>query len=105
MSAAELSPAAPGPGPSENAILVVLFRPAVNEIMRSTEIQATTSVTFRVSGAKPSPVHVFAKGGRKWIVASEVCRILGFRTDTVPKLLSEQDRGTPPCSPKAACKP
>ena len=36
---------------------------------------------------------MFAKGGRKWIVASEVCRILGLRTDTVPKLLPEQDRG------------
>jgi prophage antirepressor-like protein len=65
----------------------------VNGNMPSTEIQATTSVTFRVSGTKPSPVHVFAKGGRKWIVASEVCRILGLRTNTVPKLLPEQDRG------------
>jgi prophage antirepressor-like protein len=59
----------------------------------STAIQATTSVAFRVSGSKPSPVHVFAKGGRKWIVASEVCRILGIRTDTVPKLVPEQNRG------------
>lgn len=64
----------------------------VNGIMPSTAIQATTSVTFRVSGIKPSPVHVFAKGGRKWIVASEVCRILGLRTDTVPRLVPEQER-------------
>jgi prophage antirepressor-like protein len=58
----------------------------------SAAIQATTSVAFRVSGIKPSPVHVFAKGRRKWIVASEVCRILGIRTDTVPKLVPEQNR-------------
>src|SRR5271166_2297683 len=64
----------------------------VNGIMPSTAIQATASVTFRVSGIKPSPVHVFAKGGRKWIVASEVCRILGLRTDTVPRLVPEQER-------------
>src|SRR3954471_20317430 len=61
--------------------------------MPSTAIQATTTVTFRFSGIKPSPVLVFAKGGRKWIVASEVCRILGLRTDSVPKLAPEQDRG------------
>ena len=61
--------------------------------MPSTAIQATTTVTFRFSGIKPSPVLVFAKGGRKWIVASEVCRILGLRTDSVPKLVPEQDRG------------
>ena len=60
--------------------------------MPSTAIQATTRVTFRVSGTKPSPVLVFAKGGRKWIVASEVCRILGLRTDTVPQLVPEQER-------------
>jgi prophage antirepressor-like protein len=60
--------------------------------MLSTAIQATTSVIFRVSGIKPSLIHVFAKDGRKWIVASEVCRILGLRTDTVPKLVPEQDR-------------
>lgn len=60
--------------------------------MPSTAIQATTTVIFRVSGIKPSPVHVFAKAGRKWIVASEVCRILGIRTETVSKLVSEQDR-------------
>jgi len=73
--------------------VVVLFHPGgVNGIMPSTAIQATTSVTFRVSGIKPSPVHVFAKGGRKWIVASEVCRILGLRTDTVPRLVPEQER-------------
>jgi prophage antirepressor-like protein len=59
----------------------------------STAIQATTSVAFRVSGSKPTPIHVFAKGGRKWIVASEVCRILGIRTDAVPKLVPEQNRG------------
>jgi prophage antirepressor-like protein len=59
----------------------------------STAIQATTSAAFRLSGSKPSPVHVFAKGGRKWIVASEVCRILGIRTETVPKLVPEQHRG------------
>jgi prophage antirepressor-like protein len=59
----------------------------------STAIQATTSVAFRVSGIKPSPIHVFAKGGRKWIVASEVCRILGIRTVTVLKLVPEQNRG------------
>lgn len=60
--------------------------------MPSTAIQATTTVTFRVSGVKPSPILVFAKGGRRWIVASDVCRILGLKTDSVPKLLSEQDR-------------
>jgi prophage antirepressor-like protein len=61
--------------------------------MPSTAIQTTTTVTFRASGIKPSPVHVFAKAGRKWIVASEVCRILGLRTDTVPQLVPEQERG------------
>jgi prophage antirepressor-like protein len=60
--------------------------------MASTALQATTAVTFRASGIKASPVHVFAKGGRKWIVASEVCRILGLRTDAVPRLLPEQHR-------------
>jgi prophage antirepressor-like protein len=60
--------------------------------MPSTAIQATTSLTFRVSGTKPSLVHVFARDGRKWIGASEVCRILGLRTDTVPKWVPEQDR-------------
>jgi prophage antirepressor-like protein len=60
--------------------------------MASTAIQATTAVTFRATGIKASPVHVFAKGGRKWIVASEVCRILGLRTDAVPQLVREQDR-------------
>jgi prophage antirepressor-like protein len=60
--------------------------------MASTAIQATTTVTFRASGIKPTPVHVFAKAGRKWIVASDVCRILGLRTDAVPQLVPEQDR-------------
>jgi prophage antirepressor-like protein len=60
--------------------------------MPSPAIQTTTTATFRSSGLKPSPVLVFAKGGRKWIVASEVCRILGLRTDSVPKLVPEQDR-------------
>ena len=60
--------------------------------MPDTAIQPTTTVSFRVSGSKPSPVQVFVKGGRKWIVASEVCRILGIRTDSVPQLVPEQDR-------------
>ncbi|MFL5281839.1 MAG: Bro-N domain-containing protein [Rhodopila sp.] len=61
--------------------------------MAATAIQTTTIVAFRASGIKPSPVHIFAKSGRKWIVASEVCRILGIRTDNVPQLVPEQDRG------------
>jgi prophage antirepressor-like protein len=61
--------------------------------MPSTEIQTTTTVTFRLSGIKPSPVHLFSRDGRKWIVASEVCRILGLRTENVPSLVPEQDRG------------
>jgi prophage antirepressor-like protein len=61
--------------------------------MASTGLQPTTAVTFRVAGSKPCPIHVFAKGGRKWIVASEVCRILGIRTDAVPKLIPEPERG------------
>jgi prophage antirepressor-like protein len=61
--------------------------------MASTELQPTTALTFRATGSKPWPVHVFAKGGRKWIVASDVCRILGIRTDAVPKLIPEQERG------------
>src|SRR3954453_23334634 len=60
--------------------------------MPATGIQATTTVIFKANGIKPSPVHVFAKGGRKWIVASDVCRLLGLRTDSVPKLVPEQDR-------------
>jgi prophage antirepressor-like protein len=60
--------------------------------MPSTGLQPTIAVTFRASGIKPSPVHVFAKGGRKWIIASDVCRIIGLRTDSVPKLVPEQDR-------------
>ncbi len=71
----------------------LLFCQEVNNIMAATAIQTTTTVAFRVSGIKPSPVHIFAKSGRKWIVASEICRILGIRTDTVPKLVPEQDRG------------
>jgi prophage antirepressor-like protein len=61
--------------------------------MVSTGLQPTTTVTFRVAGSKPCQIHVFARGGRKWIVASEVCRILGIRTDAVPKLIAEQERG------------
>src|SRR3954466_13034131 len=60
--------------------------------MPSPAIQATTTATFRSSGLKPSPVLVFAKGGRKWIVATEGCRILGLHTDSVPKLVPEQNR-------------
>src|SRR3954453_8182862 len=60
--------------------------------MPATGIQATTTATFRAAGIKPSPVHVFVKSGRKWIVASDVCRLLGLRTDSVPKLVPEQDR-------------
>ncbi|MFL5280380.1 MAG: Bro-N domain-containing protein [Rhodopila sp.] len=73
--------------------MVFLFRLLeVNSIMPSPAIQTTTTATFRFSGLKPSPVLVFAKGGRQWIVASEVCRILGLRTDSVPKWVPEQDR-------------
>jgi prophage antirepressor-like protein len=61
--------------------------------MASTDLQPTTALTFRATGSKPWLVHVFAKGGRKWIVASDVCRILGIRTDAVPKLIPEQERG------------
>jgi len=61
--------------------------------MASTGLQPTTAVTFRTAGSKPSTVHVFAKGGRKWVVASDVCRILGIRTDAVHKLIPEQERG------------
>jgi prophage antirepressor-like protein len=61
--------------------------------MAATAIQTTITVTFRAPGLKPSPIHVFAKGGRKWIVASEVCRIIGLRTDAVPRLVPEQERG------------
>ena len=57
--------------------------------MAATAIQATTTVAFRAAGITPSFVHIFAKSGRKWIVASEVCRILGIRTDNVPKLVPE----------------
>ena len=61
--------------------------------MASTGLQPTTALTFRAAGSKPWLVHVFAKGGRKWIVASDICRILGIRTDAVPKLVPEQERG------------
>jgi len=61
--------------------------------MASTGLQPTTTVTFRATGSKPSQVHVFAKGGRKWIVASDVCHILGIRTDAVTKLVPEPERG------------
>ena len=60
--------------------------------MAATAIQPTTTVSFRASGSKPSPVQVFVKAGQKWIVASEVCRILGIRTDSVPQLIPEKDR-------------
>ncbi len=60
--------------------------------MAATAIQPTTTVSFRASGSKPLPVQVFVKAGQKWIVASEVCRILGIRTDSVPLLIPEQDR-------------
>jgi prophage antirepressor-like protein len=61
--------------------------------MAATAIQTTATVAFRAASIKPSSIHIFAKGGRKWIVASEICRILGIRTDNVPKLVPEQDRG------------
>jgi prophage antirepressor-like protein len=60
--------------------------------MVATAIQPTTTVSFRASGIKPSPIQVFVKAGQKWIVASEVCRILGIRTDCVPQLIPEKDR-------------
>ena len=60
--------------------------------MAATAIPATTTVAFKAAGIKPLSVHIFAKSGRKWIVASEVCRILGIRTDNVLKLVPEQDR-------------
>ena len=72
--------------------MAATFRQEAHCVMAATTIQPTTTVSFRVSGSKPSPVQVFVKGGRKWIVASEVCRILGIRTDTVTKLVPEQDR-------------
>jgi prophage antirepressor-like protein len=78
-----------------NSFLPSLSEPRsskVNNIMAAPAIQATTTVAFRATGIKPSSVHIFAKSGRKWIVASEVCRILGIRTDNVPKLVPEQDR-------------
>ena len=71
--------------------MAAAFRQKVNSIMPATAIQPTT-VSFRVSGSKPVPVQVFVKSGRKWIVASEVCRILGIRTDSVPQLVPEKDR-------------
>jgi prophage antirepressor-like protein len=72
--------------------MAAAFRQEVNSIMPTTMIQPTTTVSFRVGGSKPVPVQVFVKSGRKWIVASEVCRILGIRTDNVPQLVPEKDR-------------
>jgi prophage antirepressor-like protein len=72
--------------------MAVAFCREVNNIMAATTIQPTITVSFRSSGSKPSPVQVFVQGGRKWIVASEVCRILGIRTDSVPQLVPEQER-------------
>jgi prophage antirepressor-like protein len=60
--------------------------------MAATAIQPTTTISFRGLGSKPSPVQVFVKAGQKWIVAGEVCRILGIRTDSVPQLIPEKDR-------------
>jgi prophage antirepressor-like protein len=81
-----------GPTWLARIIIPAAFCQEVNNIMVATPIQPTTTVNFRVSGSKPSPVQVFVKGGRKWIVASEVCRILGMRTDSVAQLVPEQDR-------------
>jgi prophage antirepressor-like protein len=72
---------------------VIIGLPGGYNIMAAIAIQHTTTVAFRTMGIKPSSIHIFAQSGRKWIVASEVCRILSIRTDTVPKLVPEQDRG------------
>jgi hypothetical protein len=80
-----------GPTCPARDIMETAFRQEVHCVMAATTIQTTTAVFFRVSGSKPAPVHVFVKGGRKWIVASEVCRILGVRTDIATKLVPEQD--------------
>ncbi|CAH2602823.1 Bro-N domain-containing protein [Rhodovastum atsumiense] len=60
--------------------------------MGSIEVQPTVAVTFRGRGDKPVPVHLFVKAGRRWIVASDICRILGIRTDTVTQLVPEPHR-------------
>ena len=60
--------------------------------MVATAIQTTVTVTFRPSGGEPSPVRLFARGGRPWIIASDVCRIIGIRTESVIRLLPEHYR-------------
>ena len=54
--------------------------------MPSTEFQPTTAFIFRAAGSKPVAIHVFVRDRRKWIVASDVCRVLGLQTDDVPKV-------------------
>jgi prophage antirepressor-like protein len=60
--------------------------------MAAPAIQTTVTVTFKLRGGAPSPIRLFARGGRPWIVASDVCRIIGIRTDAVSRLLPEQFR-------------
>jgi prophage antirepressor-like protein len=69
-----------------------LVRKEVTPAMTSTEFQPTTAFTFRTAGSKPVAIHVFVRDRRKWIVASDVCRVLGLRTDDVPKLVPEKER-------------
>jgi len=69
-----------------------LFCQGVTADMAATGIQTTITVVFRPSGAEPSPVRLFARDGRRWIVASDVCRILGIRTDAVLQLVPEAER-------------
>ena len=60
--------------------------------MAAPAIQTTVTVTFKPRGGEASPIRLFARGGRPWIVASDVCRIIGIRTDAVSRLLPEQFR-------------
>ena len=60
--------------------------------MAAPAIQTTVTVTFKPRGGEASPIRLFARGGRPWIIASDVCRIIGIRTEAVNRMLPDQFR-------------
>ena len=60
--------------------------------MAATSIQTTVTVTFRPSGSERLPIRLFARGGYPWMIASDVCRIIGLRTEAVNRLVPDQYR-------------
>jgi prophage antirepressor-like protein len=57
------------------------------------DVQSVTTVTFRADGVPASPIRAFSRGGHPWLVASDICRIAGVRTEVALKSVPEEHRG------------